>query len=721
MPVKNNAMPDVITQIYPWKKLTIDSLKHGKVPLWNPYSFSGTAHLGNYQTAALSPFNVLFFLTNQIDAWSLLILLQPLLAGLFMYLFLRSLERSQSASTIGSLAFMFCGFIVVWMAYGTLGYSVLWLPLILLAIHKYFRDRSFWYGALISLALALSFFSGHFQISTYAALVSLAYLIFKAWSTKSRPGTLGALLFWVGGILLSSPQLLPSFDAYQNAVRSASFTKGEIIPWQYLVTLVAPDFFGNPVTRNDWFGHYAEWAGFIGVAPLLLAISVFFRKREREELFFFATALVALLFALPTPLTDLLFALHIPVLSTSAASRIIVVASFSISVLSAYGLDGLLEAWKKKEYKPVWFLTIAAIIFLLSVWGLVLIFKSLPVDKLVVAKRNFFFPSLIVVGAIGSLWLGYRRGVLRIAGITILICLTALDMLRFAAKWMPFDPREYVYPTIPAIAFFQQNIGVSRVFGNFGNELATTFGISSIEGYDALYQKRYGEFISSLADGMIKEGARSVVLADKSGKYTEPALELLGVRYLFHRISDGRNVWAYPFWTYPGYQSVYKDDYFEIFENTKAFPRAFLTSSYILAQTDQEIITHLFDATIDRRQTLILEKKPAIEPQAGEGTVTIDIYRPTEIRLNATVSSPKLLFLSDTYDRGWKTYIDGRTTELLRADYDFRAVAVPTGNHIVEFKYQPQSFKTGLIIAMLSLALLILGSIRQLYYAHRVL
>src|SRR3990172_9390637 len=31
-PVKNNAIPDVITQIYPWKHFTIEALKIGQIP-----------------------------------------------------------------------------------------------------------------------------------------------------------------------------------------------------------------------------------------------------------------------------------------------------------------------------------------------------------------------------------------------------------------------------------------------------------------------------------------------------------------------------------------------------------------------------------------------------------------------------------------------------------------------------------------------------------------
>src|SRR5450830_666529 len=74
-PVRNGAMPDIIGQIYPWKTFTIDSLKSGFIPLWNPYSFSGTPHLANYQSAVLSPFNLGFFVLPFVDWWSILVLL----------------------------------------------------------------------------------------------------------------------------------------------------------------------------------------------------------------------------------------------------------------------------------------------------------------------------------------------------------------------------------------------------------------------------------------------------------------------------------------------------------------------------------------------------------------------------------------------------------------------------------------------------------------------
>ena len=109
-PVKNNAMPDIITQIYPWKKLTIDSWLSGEIPAWNPYQFSGTPHLANVQSSVFSITNILFFVLPFITAWSWHILLQPLLAGAFMFFFISTITRSGLAAITSAISFMFSGY-----------------------------------------------------------------------------------------------------------------------------------------------------------------------------------------------------------------------------------------------------------------------------------------------------------------------------------------------------------------------------------------------------------------------------------------------------------------------------------------------------------------------------------------------------------------------------------------------------------------------------------
>jgi uncharacterized membrane protein YfhO len=64
------------------------------------------------------------------------------------------------------------------------------------------------------------------------------------------------------------------------------------------------------------------------------------------------------------------------------------------------------------------------------------------------------------------------------------------------------------------------------------------------------------------------------------------------------------------------------------------------------------------------------------------------------------MDAPGLVLLTDTYYPGWKAYVDGERTELLEADYLFRGVAVPEGEHQIEFVYDPASFKIGVALSL---------------------
>jgi len=182
-------------------------------------------------------------------------------------------------------------------------------------------------------------------------------------------------------------------------------------------------------------------------------------------------------------------------------------------------------------------------------------------------------------------------------------------------------------------------------------------------------------------------------------------LALLGVRYIYHKNSDARAPWAFPYWEYPEEERIprFHDDAYTVIELKNTYPRAFLASSYRLETDKQGIITALFAKTTDRRETLILEQKPLLEPMAGSASAEIVTYGGNTVRIRTSASVPKLLFLSDVYDAGWSADIDGKPTPVLRADYAFRAVSMPKGVHTVTFSYRPKAFLYGGIVSVLSL------------------
>jgi len=95
--------------------------------------------------------------------------------------------------------------------------------------------------------------------------------------------------------------------------------------------------------------------------------------------------------------------------------------------------------------------------------------------------------------------------------------------------------------------------------------------------------------------------------------------------------------------------------------------------------------------------------------RGGQGQATVTQYATDNVRIHTTASADAWLVLSDTYYPGWVASVDGQPTTVLRGDVLFRAIAVPAGDHDVEFRFEPASVRLGLAISVVSLLLLILA------------
>ena len=81
-----------------------------------------------------------------------------------------------------------------------------------------------------------------------------------------------------------------------------------------------------------------------------------------------------------------------------------------------------------------------------------------------------------------------------------------------------------------------------------------------------------------------------------------------------------------------------------------------------------------------------------------------------------------LLVLSDTHYPGWRATVDGRTAAIHRVDYILRGVSVPAGEHKVDFRYEPASWRAGAIVTVatfLALLLVLVGPRWQVLVPHR--
>ncbi len=89
-----------------------------------------------------------------------------------------------------------------------------------------------------------------------------------------------------------------------------------------------------------------------------------------------------------------------------------------------------------------------------------------------------------------------------------------------------------------------------------------------------------------------------------------------------------------------------------------------------------------------------------------------------EMTYRFTTSAPRFAVFSEVYyDRGWHAYIDHNEVPIIRTNYVLRGVAVPAGEHIIDFVFHPASYYTGrtiqIIASILLLALLILAAVQE--------
>jgi hypothetical protein len=82
--------------------------------------------------------------------------------------------------------------------------------------------------------------------------------------------------------------------------------------------------------------------------------------------------------------------------------------------------------------------------------------------------------------------------------------------------------------------------------------------------------------------------------------------------------------------------------------------------------------------------------------------------------LRGDFPGPGYVVFNETYAPGWRAWVDGNPTPILRSYGLFMGVAVPGGaGRQVDFRYEPASFRLGLFISLLTLALIVGGTLRR--------
>lgn len=296
----------------------------------------------------------------------------------------------------------------------------------------------------------------------------------------------------------------------------------------------------------------------------------------------------------------------------------------------------------------------------------------------------------------------------------------------FANKYLYFSERSNMYPTTPVISALRERIEHNRAWG-YGNasiesNIFSYVGIPVPEGYAPFFPNEYGKLLGAIQHtGIIQEDIdRSDVTlkhADEVEKMTDNPfrlrmMSLLGVKYIMEtKNGDGKDRQKTDV-RFPRslFSLAWENEQWRLWEYNQSLPRAFLVSDAIVA-TSSATYQKLFDPNFSLTEAIIVEKQPNIQkadkpaPMSSASAV-IQSYTPNLVSIRTSSETDSMLFLSDSYYPGWNAYIDGKKTEIYRANYAFRAIETPKGSHTIVFKFEPLSWKIGILISTMTLLLI---------------
>jgi len=716
---------DNLRIFYPFRHLTTQSLLNFELPLWNPYDFSGNIHLAGYQTAVFHPLSFMFLILPQIDAWSIIIILSPIFTFIFTYLFVKELKLSKEASIFGALGFAFSGFMMVlWEESFMASYSALFLPIVLCAIVKICRKLTRYNFLTLVLGLAFSLLSGWFQISLYLYVFSYffsLYLLLTSFRKKQewKKPFIAINSAYIISIFISAVFLIPNIESYFYSARGSTDAKFifdiYLQPFWHLATFLAPDFFGNPGAYNYFGkGFYYEKVLFLALPVLFFALTALFSKtRDFTERYFKWGFLITLSlgFSLPTSWL-LLYYLKLPFFSVILPSRIFYLSTFSLVILAAFGFENYLKT--KNIERRIFISLFLLFAGCLVLWGFVMYFKFFhPLNEFsLISFRNLFIPTLILVLFLVSLLMlkKYKK-----IFYLFTLFLIFISTIYFTDKYLYLSDRKFVYPEAPVINKLKELSGNNRFWSYdkayIERNFSTYFNLYSPEGYDSIYIQRYGELIfASQNNGIFtKQIPRTDATINGmerlneilSNSYKERIINLLGIK---HIVGPNKEESI----KYSSLPIVWKDNKFVIYENTNVFPRTYITSGYEVEKDNRRILAKVFNKDTDLRKVTVLEDDPKIKfSNSDNNIVKITKYTSNKVEIKGKGEKGGILFLSDNYYPGWKVYIDGKISRVYRANYSFRAVVFPSGQHTVTFSYESLTLKLGFAVTFIGGLILI--------------
>jgi hypothetical protein len=732
---------DLVSYFYPIKFSVAEAFKAGELPLWDRRMAAGFPIMAGFQSAVFYPPSIVFYLLPFFAAVQFTFVFHYAVAASGSYILFRSWRFPVFVAVIGAILFAFGGTTVSLTNLLNHFQSAVWLPWVIYLGEqavKAKRWKDIVVFSIVSLCQLLAGSPEIFLLSTGLVLLNTV----RIHREQHVHGFFRAIVILIASgfiiIGLGMAQLLPTAELILQSRRDHPIPASEALAWSMrpssLIGLLLPTLEADTSLYLGVRLLLAEGLPFL-LSSYMGVIMVFglcswLVTAGMKERFVLAGLLAGSLlcaFGSYTPIYPFLYK-WVPVFRVMRFPEKFYFLTFALLTFTTVrGLRTLVNTESTRSTR-----IIAAVIpvawivayvtfrwdpYLLAHWiqPAHMVATQLTIDPTTIASILFSFEKQIAISTLlaGILLLHQVKPVRPPLLQSLLVLVVFVDLstankpLHFLrgkevvqnaaplVKKPPADhSRIFYYPSGPNLhpSFVSATgdpsyenwtkIPLNNLLPNAG----LLYGFEYFQDIDALGRRTYTDFLNFI----------NALAPDQRGKL----LRVLNVKYVvaFHSLDV------------KGLKLVreFPEHYSRLYEVNDGVPRTYLVSRATYDQDPMSTLRRLSSDTFEpTREVIVNAPTHSALKTSFRGDATIKLYQNNKVHIDARLSDPGILVLTDAFYPGWKVFVDGVEQQILRANYFFRGVEVPAGNHRIEFVYDPRSFKIGLVISSLTATFLV--------------
>lgn len=314
--------------------------------------------------------------------------------------------------------------------------------------------------------------------------------------------------------------------------------------------------------------------------------------------------------------------------------------------------------------------------------------------KALIEDRKGLFGSdltrLIIFFALGGgiIWLGSKKKINPVLAISLLAFISFIDLITVSSRYLNKSkyatPEDYLSGFTPNAADNQikMDTGYFRVFDQAGGDpfqdSRTSYFHNSVGGYSPAKLGLYNDLI----EHQLSKGNMEV-------------FNMLNTKYF---ITTGQNNQPIAQINPGANGSVW-----------------FVKATKYVNNADEEMLAldslHSKDTVvIDKREQAKVTVTPSYDSSAG---ISLIKNLNDHITYHSNTTKAQFAVFSEIYyPNGWKAFIDGKETPVVKVDYALRGLNIPAGDHTIQFDFAPASYILGdtlsLIAGIISLIALVI-------------